>query len=429
MSRRPGLRGVIAAALLSAGVDAWASNGLLFIGFGSESLSMGGADVAVARDTAALNTNPAGLARIDGQALDSYATLTYAVDAGHRDARGNDTRVSERLTPTGGIGYARRLAGTRITVAAGGFVQGGAGNAFDNLATAAGTRDELSAQLGIFKLASGAAYEVNERLRLGGALSLVVATLEQTLFPRTSVLAPAPFFGVDVDGLRASGVNARLGVQALPADRLVLAAAYSPETRLDFKAGTLRSNQSAAGFGVVTYRDARVEGFALPEELSVGAAWSSDDERILLSAKLAWLNWSDALRKQTLVAADPAGPAVAPALRRESPLEWKDQHVLALGLAYAPRRRTTFYAGVNLANNPVPPEALTPLLSPAIARKHLTAGFTHPLGQGYRLSGGMLYVVPEKVTYTNPSLQPLLGANSEARIEYFGLNLTIARSW
>ena len=38
-----------------------ASNGLNLIGFGAESYIMGGADLAVARDTTAMNTNPAGL--------------------------------------------------------------------------------------------------------------------------------------------------------------------------------------------------------------------------------------------------------------------------------------------------------------------------------------------------------------------------------
>ena len=45
-----------------------ASNGLNLIGYGAESVAMGGADVAVAADTLALNTNPAGIARLGGHA-------------------------------------------------------------------------------------------------------------------------------------------------------------------------------------------------------------------------------------------------------------------------------------------------------------------------------------------------------------------------
>lgn len=421
------LRRLLLATPLLAVASAWANNGLLFIGFGSESLSMGGADTAVARDTTALNTNPAGLAQVARRAFDAYGTLTYAVDVRHRDARGNDAGVENRFTPTFGGAYAQRLGDTKLTVGAGLFVQGGAGNRFENLATAAGTRDELSARLAIFKLGPGVAYDAGA-LRVGISVAAVVATLEQRLFPGTSLVVPAPFFGLDAEGLVATGVNARLGMQYLLSERLTLGLVYSPKTELDFKDGTLKSNQTAAGFGVVTYRDARIEGFALPQELSLGAAWKSQDAKLLVSAKLAWLNWEDALSQQTILASNPSGPAAAPALRRDSPLNWKDQYVWALGLAYTAGFGTTFYGGVNLANNPVPPETLTPLLSPAIAQKHLTGGLSHPLGSGWKISGGALYVFPEKASYANPSLQPLLGA-SEERIEYFGVNAMLSRAW
>jgi long-chain fatty acid transport protein len=47
-----------------------ATNGILLIGYGAESTLMGGADTAVARDTSALNTNPAGLVQIKGKRFD-----------------------------------------------------------------------------------------------------------------------------------------------------------------------------------------------------------------------------------------------------------------------------------------------------------------------------------------------------------------------
>jgi long-chain fatty acid transport protein len=78
-----------------------ASNGLNLIGFGTESAMMGGADVAVARDTTALNTNPAGLSRLRGVALDTYSAGAYAIDVGHSDALGNDVGVSNRFIPLG----------------------------------------------------------------------------------------------------------------------------------------------------------------------------------------------------------------------------------------------------------------------------------------------------------------------------------------
>jgi hypothetical protein len=50
-----------ALSLLFTSLAAHATNGINLIGFGAESSLMAGADVAVARDTSALNTNPAGL--------------------------------------------------------------------------------------------------------------------------------------------------------------------------------------------------------------------------------------------------------------------------------------------------------------------------------------------------------------------------------
>lgn len=60
----------------AAGDPAFATNGINLIGFGAESTLMAGADIAVARDTSALNTNPVGLTQIRGQAFDGCALKT-----------------------------------------------------------------------------------------------------------------------------------------------------------------------------------------------------------------------------------------------------------------------------------------------------------------------------------------------------------------
>ncbi|MEP7207344.1 MAG: hypothetical protein ABI920_10430 [Casimicrobiaceae bacterium] len=106
------LRARIVVAALLAGLatgSAVGSNGLDLIGFGTESSMMGGADVAVARDTTALNTNPAGLSQLTQPAFDAYNAAAFALDVGHRDALGNDVSVSNRIIGLGGGGYARPL--------------------------------------------------------------------------------------------------------------------------------------------------------------------------------------------------------------------------------------------------------------------------------------------------------------------------------
>ena len=69
------LNAILLALGLSASLPATATNGINLIGFGAESTLMGGADTAVARDTSALNTNPASLAKIQGHMFDGFGFL------------------------------------------------------------------------------------------------------------------------------------------------------------------------------------------------------------------------------------------------------------------------------------------------------------------------------------------------------------------
>jgi hypothetical protein len=88
--------------------------------------------------------------------------------------------------------------------------------------------------------------------------------------------------------------------------------------------------------------------------------------------------------------------------------------------------RTTIRGGVNYGSPPGRPETTGPLLS-GIDRWHLTAGFSHRLHAEYELFGGIEYLVPEKLVYTNPE-QPF-GQSAEIRRRYTALHVAIARRW
>ena len=95
-----GVAGAVLALLCLFPAPAHPTNGLNMIGFGAESVAMGGADLAVARDTSAMNNNPAGIARIPGSALDVYGAIAYPLSVAHRDQFGNDVEVSNRRIVT-----------------------------------------------------------------------------------------------------------------------------------------------------------------------------------------------------------------------------------------------------------------------------------------------------------------------------------------
>lgn len=102
----------------------------------------------------------------------------------------------------------------------------------------------------------------------------------------------------------------------------------------------MTSNMSAVGLGNVTYRDVRVQGFALPREIAFGAAWQATPHS-LISFKLDWLDWSNALRTSTLTASNPDNGTAPSMVQATSSLYWKNQLVFAVGLAHEWNEKTT----------------------------------------------------------------------------------------
>ena len=399
---------------------AFATNGINLIGFGAESSLMAGADVAVARDTSALNTNPAGLTQIRGQAFDGFGSVLRTFDLAHKDSLGNDEHAANRYTFLGGGGYAKSLDNLPCTAGVGLFAQGGAGGVFKNIHTPFGNRDDLSSLFGIAKIIPGMGCQVSASLSLGVSLGIVYASIEQKFFPETS--SAAPFAGYALKDATALKVGLKLGAQYRVSPSLTLAAAYTEKTPLPLTGGSLVANYSAIGFGKVQYGDARVTGFALPREIAVGVAFKPSNAW-LLSFKLDWINWADAIKTVTLRATHP-GNAAAPAVYElVSPADWKNQWVIASALAYAWDDRTTLYAGYNYGKNPIPAQNSSPLLA-GILEHHLTLGLARQISPEWKFSGGFEYMLPAKVDYSNA-----LFGNAEVRNEALMLHLMLSRRW
>ena len=414
---------LIAAVFALSSTVAYATNGLNHFGFGTESVMMGGADVAVARDTTALNTNPAGLRQLSRPAFDVYSATAYSLDVGHRDPL-NDARVSNHFVSLGGGGYARPL-GHGLVAGIGLFAQGGAGNIFRNVNTGLGTNDELSSQFGIGRINAGLAWQAGDKLSLGASIGAIYSRIEQKIFPNTSVAAPTPFFGLKLKGVDGINFGLKFGAQYVASERWTLGATFTPKARLTMSGGSAVVNMTATGLGAVTYRDAHISGFALPREAAAGAAWQATD-RLLISAKVGWLNWADALKSSTLTLTAPNNGAAPASIESTATLNWKNQTVYALGTAYAYDNRTTLRAGFNYGANPVPAQNMNPLLA-AISVRHWTAGASRRLAGGWELGAGFEYQPGSRVRYSNP--QAPLGVNAEERNKYLAAHFMLSRRW
>ena len=404
-----------------------ATNGLNQIGFGTESVAMGGADIAVARDTSALNTNPAGLVQIKGALADVNSAIGYTGNITHKDAYGNDTQNVNRFPLLGNLGYAQRLDDLPLTLGIGLFAQGGTGNQYDNLRTAFGTVDDLSATLRLARISPGVAWQVNDALAVGVSLIGTYGDLEQELFPNTSYLDLADpsrsFFGYELSEMRDTGSGIKLGVMYEVNYRVKLGAAYNNRIDLEFE-GEATVDLSALGLGKVNYRDARVRNLDQPQELGIGAAIQARDD-LLVSLELNWIDWSSAINGTTLTASAPDN-ALAPAtLRVTDPNHWRDQYVVGIGFAYDLDAQTVLRAGYNYGRNPIPEASLSPLLN-TITEHHLAFGFGRTLDAAWRIDGAFVWDIKASTRYNNPGL-PF--GDAEAVGDLFALHFRVSRTW
>jgi len=398
---------------------ALATNGINLIGFGAESTLMGGADTAVARDTSALNTNPAGLAQISGRTFDGFGSLLRTTDLAHEDAL-NNQHADNRYTLLAGGGYSQRLENMPCSVGVGFFTQGGAGAVFKHINTAFGTNDEMSSLFGIAKVTPGFGCQVTDNLSIGASLSLVYATIEQKFFYDTS---NPVFSGFKNEGASALRLGLKLGAQYKLNDAWTIGASYTEKTELPLTDGTAKFNMSGAGLGIVKYNNLSVKGFALPREVAIGVAFKPNEDW-LLSAKVNWVNWSDAINDVTTSATDPDNALAPQSIVAVSPQNWHNQIVYALGAAYTYDDLTTLYAGYNYGKNPVPEKNSSPLLA-ATLESHITLGFARKLNDTWKLTSGIEYLLPAKVTYDSP----LFGNNAEVRNEGAFFHFMLSKRW
>ncbi len=93
-------------------------------------------------------------------------------------------------------------------------------------------------------------------------------------------------------------------------------------------------------------------------------------------------------------------------------LDWKDQYVLAIGLAWDLSDRVVLRAGYNDGKNPIPSSTVNPLL-PASHEQTLTCGAGYALRGGWKIDAALEYMLDKKVTYDNPSSPLGNGATEE----------------
>jgi long-chain fatty acid transport protein len=409
---------------------AWAGNGLNVLSFGARSLGLGGADLAAPTDSSAVVNNPAALAPMRQRILDLTLDPYHMMSTSHSDSLGNNQRTQPTVGAFAGGGYVQPI-GDRLTAGAALLVQGGVGFGYDDLDTGFGTRDEVSANFGVIRLASGIGWQATSRMSVGASVGLSYATARQKYFPETSVLdASDPgqsLFGMRLDGLRALGVNGAVGVHYRATPAVYLALAYRSKTPLQLDGGRLTVNYEAIDAGRVVYRDAELKGLNIAQDLAFGVGFAPA-RRWQLTGKLSWIDWSSAVKRSTLLARAPdrQPDGVPDTIRGTTPLGFRDQDVLAVGVSRELEPGSHLRLGYNYARQPVPREHLTPTFA-VIAEHHYMIGYGTSLWRLWDVDVALQYQPRSSVRYANPDTPITAQAIEQNEAVY--LHLMLSRRW
>lgn len=395
---------------------ALATNGMDPIAFGARSAGMGGADTAVATDTNAMNTNPAGITQFGHRADASISLLMPSLTLNDRVVTPQGTMTlndglegESKLFPMISAGYAQKLW-RGLHAGLGFYVQGGMGAEFKGAKTfvdsdpttpspqPAPSTYDLSSQVSYFKFTPTIAYRLDNiaagtDLSFGAALNIGVANMKFShagfQFPEQDGDHMNAAHKVEFNSDSAMGYGVRLGVLASFLERRVsVGASYQSKATLDFT-GPMKVDS------MMEY-DAKTK-FGWPQEFALGVA-ARPVPRLLLSVETRWINWSDTMDVVTF--SGTATGAVPPGYEKmEMPfkMKWKDQLVFAAGaeLVVLPDL-IRFRAGYNHASSPVEGEGINPLF-PAVVEDHVTTGLGFTIIEGLTADAALEFALENEV--------------------------------
>jgi long-chain fatty acid transport protein len=419
----------IAAACLTAGAPALATNGYFSHGYGIKAMGMGGASTALAQDSLGGATNPAamvwagsrydiglvafmpkrdaerssaGFPTLNGK-VDSDNTLFWVPEFGYNRMMGSDMSLGVSVYGNGGL---------NTTYPQGSF-NCGAGPA--NILCGSGS---IGVDLSQLIIAPTLAYKLAAQHAVGVSLLLGYQQFKAhglQAFDNAPGFPPftgAPGSVTNRGYEKSTGVGLRLGYQGRLSEALTIGAAYAPKMKM----GKLDKYKGLfAGDG----------GFDIPSHYSVGVAFMPTPAWTL-ALDVGRINYSDVASVSNPMAAQaPLGAPNGPGFG------WKDIDVLKLGVAWRLSDALTLRAGYNKGDNPITAADVSfNILAPGVMKEHYTAGFTWALDKASEVSG-MLMVAPRQDVTGSSLFNAVLGpgAGGSEKIGMKQTSIGLSYSW
>jgi len=410
-----GLLPVVVSLLFGFSTVTFAQTGHVLNGVGPMDQGWSGAGMANPQDAlTGLHWNPATLTTFDASTLDFSLQLLFptsnvasSVNQGAFGENNPPITLEGTTASTAGpfpipaIGYVHRPHPTRWAFGISTFGVGGFGVDYEVSAPTssdgnpitfpqrAGGFGALNSSFALFQVAPTVAYQLSDKISVGGAPTLNVGLLEVNPFPAAS---PDQNGYPDGPQSTAFGAGFQVGVHA--------------HDLSGFHAGL--SFKSTQYFADYTFEpDGRSFSFNLDYPMILSAALGySGFERFELAVDVRYIDFQNTDGFRT-AGFDQSGAVTG--------FGWNSIFAAALGVQYDLTERLPVRLGYAFNENPIDDEmAFYNVASPAIVQHHLSGGFSYRLTPTVTVSAALQYAPRNEVAHQmqNPQLLQMLGTTA-----------------
>lgn len=364
------------------------------IPFGARSAGVAGIATPYMSGAQSLFFNPAGLAVQKGQSVSLQDSPTWVSAKAPIDDQ-NDISKTSSFSPPGGLFYSNSPS-DRWGLGVGYYVAGGSNVAFDNVNISdtynyGGTAD-VSTRLQLMELSVGAAYKVNDHLKVGLAWRALFADASFAIAQRGEALGGTVHTLANIEMNNLSGSNyggLRVGAQYQIDESTTIGLTYRSEMNIKAKGNydgkVMATNPAAAGSIDQTHAEALT---TLPQAVNVGVLHNLNDHWKLLG-EYDWVNYSRVnqitlngaitYKGGTSIISDPA----------DLHTDWSDQHLIRIGAEYLGWALPLRF-GYAWSSQVVPTDLARPTTTPPGMGHALTAGTSYTIA-GVDLDGALEY--------------------------------------
>lgn len=349
------------------------ADGLYLNGVSARSIGRGGTNQGFADNGGILYDNPAAMTNIEGNGLLEASIDLLVTDFEYSDPQ-NPGVTDSSATALPQLAAIFKTPDERFAFGIGLFVPAGFTQHYRmNAPAPVGGMQEYQSYGSLIKLLPGAAWQVTDRLSIGGTIGLAYSQIQlRGPYVLQSVGLPT-YTDLDADGF---GLTASAGLQYELTDTTTLGFTWQSQTSIGLDGDT----NVVVGRGLSARYDTEFT-IEWPSSLALGVR--QEFGKHVFAADATWFNWGDTWDDYLIQFSSPTRRFFPDSVEDPFHLDWHDTVSMRLGYEYDLGKQRTVRLGYVYHPTPIPNSTLTPFIQ-AITEHAFSCGY------GFEFRGWMI---------------------------------------